>query len=743
MRNLFFSSLRNSLLTLSLIAVLPALGVILHSSLENRDRALKDAQAEAMRAAQFLASEQQLITVRAEQLLSLLAQMPQVKSLDGPATSSILRRLRRQNSVFANIVAADAQGRVFGSALHLERPATLKPGPQFSAALESGEFTVGDFALGLPGSPPGPLLHFAHPITGADGQTLGLLATALRPDRFERIFGVASLPQGSVLSIADSSGTRLYRYPASQDTSPPGQKIVMELWNEVSGPKHLGTATVNFADGVRRIVAYTQLRLQPDAQPYLYITIGIPEHQALAGAIDTLYRDLSFLAGAALLAVLVAWVVGGVVISRPVERLAAVARRLGGGDLDARSGAPEEFGELALLAKTLDDMAEALSEDITAREAAEVEVRKSEALLRMIMEALPVGVWMSDPGGRILYANQASRRIWGFGQGTPDLSRDLRAWRHDTGEALRAEDFVLAQALNWSVGEAASETEPGPTQVLDIQSPDGTGRAVVHCSAIPLRDEDSNLRAVIVVMEDITERTQREQARDSVEHIMRHDLRSPLVGFSSLPRLLLTQQNLTDEQRGWITRLGAAAGNMLRIIDAYLKLSRIERGGLALEPVKADLVELARQAKENIALLPHLKDRHVLLTLNGEQLAPDARLSLSCEETLCSTMLGNLLKNALEASPEGGVVEVDLAEAGDDAVRVTIRNQGEVPASIRDRFFDKFVTAGKENGTGLGTYSARRIAEFHGGGVSLDCSTPGRTTVTVLLPKTPRTGTVR
>ena len=99
-------------------------------------------------------------------------------------------------------------------------------------------------------------------------------------------------------------------------------------------------------------------------------------------------------------------------------------------------------------------------------------------------------------------------------------------------------------------------------------------------------------------------------------------------------------------------------------------------------------------------------------------------------------MFANLLKNALEASPEGGIVEVDLEER-DEAARITLRNKGEVPVAIRERFFEKYVTASKANGTGLGTYSARRIAEFHGGGVTLDCSAPGQTTVAVLLPKTP------
>lgn len=735
MRNLFFSSLRNSLVTLVLLSVLPALGVILHSSLENRDRAIHDAKAESMRVAQFLASEQQLITLRAEQLLTLLAEMPQVKSLDGPATSAILRRLRSHSSLFANIIAADAHGRVFASALALDKPTTLKSGRHFTQSLENGEFTVGDFDLGLPGTPAVPLIHYAYPITDKDGQNVGVLSTALRPDRYERIFNVASLPPGSVLSIADQKGTRIYRYPLAENTSPAGKRVVAELWNVISGKETLGTATVPLADGVRRIVAFKQLRLRPDLPPYLYISVGIPEDQALAKAIDTLYRDLLTLAGAATLAILVAWIVGGIVISRPVERLAQVAKRLGGGDLDARSGAPEEFGELSLLAKTLDDMAEALSEDITAREAAEVDLRKSEALLRMILDALPVGVWMSDAKGSIRYVNLASRTIWGLGERqTPDLGDGFRAWRHDSGESVTPNDFVLARAL-----DERAPSSGALTQVLEIEGAAGGARIVVQCSGISIRDDEGKIRAAIIVLEDITERLHREQARESVEHIMRHDLRSPLIGFASLPQLLLRQPNLTEEQRGWVSRLQHSANSMLRILDAYLKLSRIERGTLAFEPAQTDFVALLNEVKDSLEHMPQFNNQHVLLTIEGKQLDAARTLPLLCEETLCATMLMNLLKNALEASPEGGLVEVDLHDAP-DSISLSIRNSGEVPLGIRQRFFEKYVTSAKKNGTGLGTYSARRIAKFHGGSVRLENDVPGQTTVKVILPKTqPRT----
>ncbi|NMC49719.1 MAG: ATP-binding protein, partial [Desulfovibrio sp.] len=93
----------------------------------------------------------------------------------------------------------------------------------------------------------------------------------------------------------------------------------------------------------------------------------------------------------------------------------------------------------------------------------------------------------------------------------------------------------------------------------------------------------------------------------------------------------------------------------------------------------------------------------------------------------------NLLRNAVESSPEGGEVTVSLGEEGGEAV-VAVTNAGEVPEDVRDRFFEKYVTAGKRDGTGLGTYSVLLAARAHGGRAELDTARPGFTTVRIFLP---------
>ena len=86
----------------------------------------------------------------------------------------------------------------------------------------------------------------------------------------------------------------------------------------------------------------------------------------------------------------------------------------------------------------------------------------------------------------------------------------------------------------------------------------------------------------------------------------------------------------------------------------------------------------------------------------------------------CIFMLANCLKNAVEASSVGEAVTVDIHDASPVTIRV--HNQGPVPEAIRDSFFSKYVTAGKIGGTGLGTYSAKLVAEVHGGSIAMQPS---------------------
>jgi CheY-like chemotaxis protein len=92
------------------------------------------------------------------------------------------------------------------------------------------------------------------------------------------------------------------------------------------------------------------------------------------------------------------------------------------------------------------------------------------------------------------------------------------------------------------------------------------------------------------------------------------------------------------------------------------------------------------------------------------------------EELLCYSILANLLKNAIEATPRGGIVRVGIEPASRCACACATRARAE---AVSGRFFDKYVTAGKSGGTGLGTYSARLMARVQDGELEMQTGPSG------------------
>jgi len=220
--------------------------------------------------------------------------------------------------------------------------------------------------------------------------------------------------------------------------------------------------------------------------------------------------------------------------------------------------------------------------------------------------------------------------------------------------------------------------------------------------------------------------------KEDVERIMRHDLKTPLTTIVSLPQLMAEDENLTDDQREMLALIEDAGYTILGMVNLSAALYKMERGQYELEPADVDLAPILRKLFASHADTARRRELVLTLAVDNRPDSPEAACLVRGESLLCCSMLANLVANAVEASPAGGTVSVRLTREG-ETVRVAIANQGEVPQSIRDRFFEKYVTAGKPKGTGLGAYSARRVALAHGGDIIMQTG-EGETILTVSLP---------
>ncbi len=223
--------------------------------------------------------------------------------------------------------------------------------------------------------------------------------------------------------------------------------------------------------------------------------------------------------------------------------------------------------------------------------------------------------------------------------------------------------------------------------------------------------------------------------RDEVERMSRHDLKTPLTAVINIPDLLLTELKLTSDQRELLLALKQSGYRMLQIINSSLDLYKMETGRYRYTPTPVNLAPLLDQILRELGDLMMAKSLRARLLLEGRPLVPGQCFWVSGEETVIYTMLANLIKNAVEASPPEREITIRLA-AGDQAV-VEIHNQGAVPKQIRDCFFDKFTTDGKQGGTGLGTYTARLIAQTLGGSITFSTSDQAGTTLTIRLALAP------
>lgn len=218
-----------------------------------------------------------------------------------------------------------------------------------------------------------------------------------------------------------------------------------------------------------------------------------------------------------------------------------------------------------------------------------------------------------------------------------------------------------------------------------------------------------------------------ENLRDDVERIARHDLRSPLSAFLTLPQMLLEAQNLTERQHEMARLMLQSGRRMQNMITLSLSIYRMERGEYRLSLQTLDAAALAR------AIWGESGSPYQGAGIRLEVDAEGDTFDILGEELLCYTLLANLIKNALEASAPGETVWVSMRrEAGWDVIDV--RNNQDVPEPARDTFFEKYATFGKTCGTGLGVYSARLIALTHGGDITLRTGQGDGTTVSVRLP---------
>jgi two-component system, sensor histidine kinase and response regulator len=222
------------------------------------------------------------------------------------------------------------------------------------------------------------------------------------------------------------------------------------------------------------------------------------------------------------------------------------------------------------------------------------------------------------------------------------------------------------------------------------------------------------------------------QLKEDVAHITRHDMKGPLAGVLGLLQGLIEDDSMGGKQLEQLKLVEETALRVLNMINLSAELLKIETGRYELKPTAVNVGEILRRIAEINRTTYAGKD--LTISVDADVPVGDKLPQALGDAMLCYSMFQNLIKNACEASPDASKVNIKLFDQS--PLRIVMENSGAVPVDMRNRFFEKYATSGKQGGTGLGTYSARMLCEAQHGTIELAVSDDMDTTaITITLPR--------
>ncbi|MFD0738496.1 PAS domain S-box protein [Lysobacter koreensis] len=357
--------------------------------------------------------------------------------------------------------------------------------------------------------------------------------------------------------------------------------------------------------------------------------------------------------------------------------------------------------------------------DVTARRLAEELLRANEARFRLMADASPAILWLTDPNGSCTFLS--------------------RQWYELTGQTEQE-----ALGLGWTNATHPDDKEHAGNTFIEanaarmffrteyrLRASDGTYRWAVDLGR-PWFSETGEYAGMVGAVFDIDARKRAEEAleeasqrKDQFLATLAHELRNPLAPISNALQVWPLVEQKPEEARRLREMMGRQVKQMVRLIDDLLDVSRITRGKIELRNERLDLAQAVEAAIE--AQQPFIDaNRHELTVV-----LPPVPIVVDADAGRLVQVFGNLLHNAAQYTRPGGHVWVTLQRDSDTAV-VSVRDNGSgIPSEMLGGVFEMFTQVDQSlgrshGGLGIGLALVKSLVELHGGRVEATSEGPGR-----------------
>jgi len=350
------------------------------------------------------------------------------------------------------------------------------------------------------------------------------------------------------------------------------------------------------------------------------------------------------------------------------------------------------------------------------------ERKKTEETLDKLLSTMPDVVIFQDAQGHWLKANQAAVQSFGLTEREykNKTTQELAAVSDGHGEDLRSMGQLDSRA--WRLEKTSISEQP-------LTFPDGSTKTFSF-TRVPVFQSDGSRSGLIVIGQDITERKQTEEflrRQDKISLVgqlasgIAHEIRNPLAAIKWIVKLLqMEQQGHVEKYDMILSELDRVDGIVSELL-VLAKPHEIHYENMALGDILNVVLTLMNtEARRN----------HIKLQVEHVHDLPKVR----CEPNQLKQVFINLIKNGIEAMPQGGTLKVSGEQIDATRVRLSFQDQGVgIPENQVARLGEPFFST-KDKGTGLGLMVSLRIIEDHQGRLDIHSEVGTGTTIDVILP---------